>query len=247
MPATLDRVLDFLARRSMTAEVIVVDDGSTDETAAVVASFATSGNVRLIRLSHHGKAVAVRRGVASARGRFVIFTDADLSTPIEHVDAMLRLLRDDADVVIGTREGVGSRRVGEPFYRHAMGRLYNFVVQRVALSGIADTQCGFKGFRAEVARDIFSRIRLYPDDGRVVRGPLVTGFDVEVLFIARRLGYRIRELPVTWRHVEGSKVRPAVDSLVMLRDVLAVRLYDRRGVYGHSTEAGRPAAREVAD
>ena len=247
MPATLDRVLDFLARRPITAEVIVVDDGSLDGTAAVVAAFASAGNVRLIRLPHRGKAVAVRRGVANARGRFVIFTDADLSTPIEHVDAMLRLLREDADVVIGTREGVGSRRVGEPFYRHAMGRLYNFVVQRVVLSGIADTQCGFKGFRAEVARDIFSRIRLYRDDGRIVRGPLVTGFDVEVLFIARRLGYRMQELPVTWRHVEGSKVRPAVDSLIMLRDVLAVRLNDRRGMYGRPVEPSRAAARKVAD
>jgi glycosyltransferase involved in cell wall biosynthesis len=188
-------------------------------------------NVRHLRLPHRGKAAAVRAGVEAARGAAIVFTDADLSTPIEYVDAARRLMLTDWDLVIGSREGTGARRVDEPFYRHFMGRMFNYLVQALLVRGIRDTQCGFKAFRFDVARDLFGRSQLYRGDGDEVRGPLVTGFDVELLFLARKFGYRLYQLPVTWHHVDGSKVRPGLDSLLMVRDIVRVRLNDARGRY----------------
>lgn len=232
LPATLARARQFLQSQCWDWEIIVADDGSEDETPAVTqrAARAERGRVRHLRLPHRGKAAAVRAGVAAARGRVIIFTDADLSTPVEYVADAYRLLAEQADLVIGSREGVGAQRLGEPGYRHLMGRLFNYAVQLLAVPGIRDTQCGFKAFRADVARDLFARSLLY-SGARDVAGPLVTGFDVELLFLARRRAYRLRELPVTWRHVEGSKVRPGTDSLRMLGDVLRVRLNHLRGRY----------------
>jgi dolichyl-phosphate beta-glucosyltransferase len=160
-----------------------------------------------------------------------VFTDADLATPIEYVQDARDLLEEGWDLVIGSREGNGARRIGEPRHRHYMGRLYNYFVQALLLPGIRDTQCGFKAFRYDVARDLFTRTALYHGTDLRVRGPLVTGFDVELLYLARRRGYRIFELPVVWRHVSGSKVRPGVDSMLMLRDVLRVRWNGLRGRY----------------
>ncbi len=231
MPHTLTSVLGHLSTCDYTWELIIADDGSEDETATIGRQAADCSAVRLLELQHHGKAAAVRAGVDASRGRVVVFTDADLSTPVHYVDEALRLLSDDWDVVIGTREGKEARRLGEPVYRHMMGRLFNYLVQMLAVRGISDTQCGFKGFRSEVARDLFSRALLYRDAYSVVEGPLVTGFDVELLFLAQRQGYRLCQLPVTWTHVAGSKVRPGTDSLLMVRDILRVRLNDLRRRY----------------
>lgn len=231
LPATLQIATSFLNSSDFNWELIVADDGSTDETAAISAEWSSrEPRVRHLRLPHRGKAATVRAGIESAEGRTIIFTDADLSTPIEYVAEAEQRLRSGWDVVVGTREGAGARRIGEPAYRHWMGRLYNYVVQVVAVPGMRDTQCGFKAFRAGAAREIFSRTQLYRDQ-ETVHGPLVTGFDVEVLFLARKLGLRICELPVTWRHVEGSKVRPGIDSLLMVRDAFQVRLNDLLGRY----------------
>jgi dolichyl-phosphate beta-glucosyltransferase len=169
--------------------------------------------------------------VLAASGETIIFTDADLATPIRYVNDAYQLLDEGWDVVIGSREVTGSQRVDEPILRHWMGRLYNYVVQAVLLPGLKDTQCGFKGFRREVAMELFGRSVLYPESGREVRGPLVTGFDVELLFLARKRGYRIYELPVVWKHVAGSKVRPGIDAILMLKDVVQVRVNDIRGRY----------------
>ncbi len=231
LPRTLDSVLEFLDGRDYSWELIVADDGSDDGTARVAQSATERTNVRYLPLPHRGKAAAVRAGVSAASGRFVVFTDADLSTPVEYVDDAVRLLSTGWDVVIGTREGKGARRINEPLYRHLMGRLFNYLVQIVTVRGIRDTQCGFKGFRAEVAMDLFGRSLLYRNQTSDVRGPLVTGFDVELIFLARKLNYLLYQLPVTWRHVDGSKVRPGVDSLLMVRDLLRVRLNDLRHQY----------------
>lgn len=232
LPHTLDAMLAFLATRNYTWEVIIADDGSEDATPRIASEVAArDARVRHLRLQHRGKAAAVRAGVLASRGRVVVFTDADLSTPIEYVDDARSRLCDGWDVVIGSREGTGARRIGEPAYRHVMGRMYNYAVQALVIPGIRDTQCGFKGFRAEVARDIFGSACLYRNGSAPLRGPLVTGFDVELLFVARKRGYRVCELPVTWRHVEGSKVRPGMDAVLMLRDALQVRLNDLRGCY----------------
>ncbi len=235
LPHTLAVVLGHLRACSYAWELLIVDDGSEDGTANVGRKAAESPRVRLLELEHHGKAAAVRAGVDASLGRVVVFTDADLSTPVHYVDDALSLLSTDWDVVIGTREGKGARRLGEPAYRHMMGRLFNYLVQLLAVRGISDTQCGFKGFRSSVARDLFARALLYRDASTVVQGPLVTGFDVELLFLARRNGYRLCQLPVTWTHVSGSKVRPGTDSLLMVRDILRVRLNDLRHRYDRSS------------
>jgi len=232
LPGTLATAYAYLRERPWQWELLVADDGSEDRTGEIVRTWSErDARIRWLRLPHRGKAAAVRSGILAATGTFVVFTDADLSTPIEYLDPALHLLRGGWDLVIGSREGAAARRIGEPWHRHAMGRIYNRVVQWLLLPGIDDTQCGFKGFRRAVALDLFQRMLLYRDGQRPLRGPRVTGFDVELLYIARRRGYRIAVLPVTWRHVEGSKVRPLVDGFLMLRDVLTVRVNAWRGAY----------------
>lgn len=222
LPGTLEQVLAHLSHHGPSFEVLAVDDGSTDHTAELVKRIAARDErVRLIREPHRGKGAAVRSGALAAVGRRVIFCDADLSSPVEELTRLPKLLGEaSVQVVIASREGQGANRVGEPFYRHLMGRVFNFVVRTLAVPGVRDSQCGLKCFTHQAARDIFTR--------QTVEG---FGFDVEILFLARKRGYRIREVPVTWRHVPASRVDPLRDTLRMLSDVLRVRLNDWRGVY----------------
>lgn len=232
LPSTLQSVLDHLDDQDYDANVIVVDDGSTDGTADVARRYDLQHRrVDVIENPHHGKGATVRRGMLAADGEIILFTDADLSAPIEEIDSLLPWFDQGYDVVIGSREGAGARRYAEPFYRHLMGRVFNFLVRLLTVEGIQDTQCGFKAFRRDVARDLFSRMRLYSDSGDSVRGAMVTAFDVEVLFLAQRLGYRIREVPVEWHYSNETKVNPFKDSWRNLRDVLRVRWNAVRGVY----------------
>jgi len=233
LPATLEAVITHLSEQPYAWEVIVADDGSEDATPSIALNWRQRDHrVRCLRLPHRGKAAAVRDGILAASGRYVLFMDADLSTPLDYVEPACALLRAGWDLVIGSREGAEAQRVGEPRYRHVMGRVFNRIVQFLVVPGIEDTQCGFKAFRAEVARDLFARSRLYHNGSRPIRGPRVTGFDVELLYLARRRGYRIAVMPVIWRHVEGSKVRPVTDGLVMLRDVVTVWINGLCGRYG---------------
>lgn len=212
--------------------MVVVDDGSSDDTAALVEEAARKdASLQLIRNGHYGKAYTVRTGMLAAQGRFVLFTDADGATPIEEVDKLLPLLEQGADVAIASREGSGARRIGEPWHRHVMGRVFNLIVRIIALPGIHDTQCGFKCFRREAAQALFGGMRLYGEQAGTVKGALLTGFDVEVLFLARKWGYRIAEVPVAWYYGSESKVNPIKDSWRNLRDVLLVRWNDLRGRY----------------
>ncbi len=212
--------------------MIVVDDGSRDQTAQVVEAFRSQHpSVTCIRNDHRGKAYAVRTGVLRARGDRVLFSDADLSTPIEETARLLDWFERGYDIVIGSREGAGARRIDEPFYRHLMGRVYNFVVRALTVRGINDTQCGFKAFRHDVAKEIFNRVQLYGDRAGVIRNSMVTGFDVELLFIAQKAGYGIKEVPVAWQYGTESKVSPIKDSWRLLRDVLRVRWNDWLGRY----------------
>ncbi|MFQ5855595.1 MAG: dolichyl-phosphate beta-glucosyltransferase [Anaerolineae bacterium] len=232
LPATLDRIFHYLNQQEYSAQVIVVDDGSTDGTAAAARRYDEKHHrVEVIENPHHGKGATVRRGMLAAHGDIVLFSDADLSTPIEELERMLPWFEKGYDVVIGSREGTGARRYDEPFYRHFMGRVFNTLVRLLAVQAIQDTQCGFKAFRREVAHDLFSRMRLYTGDGKTVVGPMVTAFDVEILYLAQRLGYRIREVPVEWYYSNETKVNPLRDSWRNLRDVLAVRWNALRGVY----------------
>ncbi len=221
MPASLTRIVAFVQQQPFGVEVIVVDDGSEDATAAIVEELAREhAFLRLVRNPHGGKGAAVKAGVACARGLYLVISDTDLSVPIDELVKFLPPVLNSYDVAIASREVAGARRIGEPQYRHLMGRVYNLLVRLVAVPGIQDTQCGFKAFRREVARQVFRR--------QTIEG---WGFDVEVLFIAQRLGYRIVEVPVTWYYGRESKVRPLQDTVSMVRDLWQVRLNARRGLY----------------
>jgi dolichyl-phosphate beta-glucosyltransferase len=221
LPYTLSQIETYVCREGLDCEVIVVDNGSRDATSAVVqqASHRFSA-LRLLRTDRRGKGRAVRTGMLAAEGAVVIFADADLSWEVEDLSRFVALVDERTPIVIGSREGVGARRVGEPIYRHLMGRVFNRVVQALAVPGIEDSQCGFKAFRADAARAVFSRQRI---DG--------FGFDVEVLFLARRLGFALQVVPLHWEHKENSRVAAVRDTLLMLADVLRVRLNASRGAY----------------
>lgn len=239
LPVTLAKVLEWAAAQTFTSEVVVVDDGSEDNTVQLVQHLIAqrpeneqaANPLKLIANEHRGKGYTVRSGMLAGQGQYILFSDADLSTPIEDFERLLPLFDEGYDVVIGSREGQDARRYDEPFYRHLMGRVFNLLVRLVTFSSFQDTQCGFKAFTREAAHDLFGRVQLYGEGSKEVKGAMVTGFDVEVLFLARKRGYRVREVPVRWYHVGGSKVNPVKDSLRMVGDILTVRLNDLRGMY----------------
>lgn len=232
LPRTLEAVTAYLQAQPFPSCILVVDDGSSDRTAELVEQMLPSNpRLRLIRNDHRGKAYTVRTGMLAATGRYILFCDADLATPIAEWEKLAPYFDAGYDVVIGSREGLGAVRHDEPWYRHLMGRVFNLIVRLVAVGGFQDTQCGFKAFRYEVAQDIFRRVHLYADDAPPVRGAAVTGFDVELLFLAVKRGYRVKEVPVEWHYGSETKVHPLHDSLRNLRDALMVRWNDLRGVY----------------
>ena len=219
--ATLDAVYAHLSAKPFAWELIVVDDGSADDTAALVTTWARAdGRVRVLAIPHAGKGGAVRHGMLAARGRYRFMCDADLAMPIAHLDDFLRCMEEGYDLVIGSREAEGARRFDEPFLRHLMGRVFNRAVRAIAVPRVQDTQCGFKCFAAAAAEDLFAVQR--------VQG---FGFDVEILHLAFKRGYRVLELPIDWHHQRLSKVRPGVDTFQMLRDTLLVRWRSARGAY----------------
>ena len=219
---TLDKLELYLSERSYSWEIVVVDDGSADDTAALVERRANGrANVRVVRIEHAGKGWAVRTGMLKARGRYRFMCDADLAMPAHWIGAFIEGVEAGADVVIGSREAAGARRFDEPGYRHIMGRAFNRAVRLLAVGGFEDTQCGFKCFTEEAATKLFGL--------QVVKG---MGFDVEILYLAVKAGFRIEELPIDWYHQPVSKVRPGIDTLDMLKDTALIRLRDAFGKYG---------------
>lgn len=218
--ATLHELRRYLESRPWTWEIRVVDDGSTDATGVIVETIArTDPRVALQREPHRGKGGAVRAGFLASRADYRFLCDADLSMPVHEIDRFMPPALGQTDVLIGSREGTGARRVGEPLLRHLAGRGFNGVV-RLTLPGIQDTQCGFKMFTAAAADAIFPSLTV---DG--------WAFDIEVLYLARRRGLRIREMPIEWHFRPGSRVRMFRDSVAMLREVGRIRARARRGLY----------------
>jgi glycosyltransferase involved in cell wall biosynthesis len=222
LPASLDRVIDFLAQQSYDREIIVSDDGSTDKTPAIVHRSQDAGTpdhvvLRLLRSEDNdGKGAAIKRGVLDARGAYVFFVDADLATPPEELPALLAMLEADADVAIGSRiQRDGSdMRASQPLQRRLAGKLFTIMRKAMrVLPEIDDTQCPLKGFRAEAASAIFHEQRL---SGWI--------FDAEVLYIAKAMDLRIASSPVRWRHVDGSRlrVRPG-QAWQVARDLIRLR------------------------
>lgn len=227
----IDQVLAYLKAQDYSWEVIFSDDGSTDGTIEALSRYASEEDqVFLLRNPHAGKAPTVATGMLEARGEWRLFTDFDQSTPLSEVEELLPYTSKGYEVIIGSREAPGARRDKEPLYRHLMGKVFNVLVQILAVPGIYDTQCGFKLF-SEAATDVlFRRLVIY--GGREERTDAYTGaFDVEVLYLARKLGFRIKEVPIRWMHSATDRVNPWKDSFRMLRDIVRIRLASLRNKY----------------
>jgi dolichyl-phosphate beta-glucosyltransferase len=219
----LSEVLRTLDEKRWNAEVLVVDDGSTDSTAGIVESFtARDSRVRLIRNGvNRGKGFSVRNGILHSNGNIVMFTDADLSSPMPEAERLFEAIRNGADVAIGSRWLETSRQtIHQPLYRQFFGRCFNVVTRMIMRLPFADTQCGFKAFRRGVAQTIFQLQRIER-----------WGFDPEILFIALKRGYNIKEVPVTWGHDERSRISYLRDGIKMLEELIYVRWNSLIGVY----------------
>ena len=225
---TLRVIQAYLRRQPYAAEIIVVDDGSQDGTASLVRAFdAAPPSIRMFQNGRNrGKGFSVRQGFSHARGEYLLFSDADLSTPIDEAETLLAALQGSCAIAIGSRALPGSRvEVHQPWYRESMGRLFNVLVQALAVPGMHDTQCGFKCFRREAALAICQRMTTER-----------FGFDVEMLYLARRLGYRVREVPVVWRNSPQSRVRVWQDSMFMIHELLRIRWNSVCGRYDRAAE-----------
>jgi dolichyl-phosphate beta-glucosyltransferase len=220
LPASLHRLHDYLSQQSYAWEIIVVSNGCTDRTDAVVREAAqTIPHLRLLTLVERGKGLACREGALDSHGEIVFLCDADLSMPPGELALFLQAI-EQVDVVVGSREAPGSHRYNEPWHRHLMGRVFNWLVQVVAVKGIQDTQCGFKAFRRPAAQELFSR--------QVLHG---FGFDVELLYLAQKFGYTMQELPIDWYFDADTRVRPGIDSLAMMEELFMLKIRDLLGRY----------------
>jgi dolichyl-phosphate beta-glucosyltransferase len=215
LPPFLQSLITYAQKSSYRYELIVMDDGSTDKTAEIVTHFKKLfPSLVLIQLAeNHGKGFAVKGGLLAAQGNIVLFMDADGSTPADEIENNLKFFSEGYDIVIGSRVLHNrASQVKARFYRKSMGWIFNFFVHTFLIKDIKDTQCGFKMFRREIVEPLWKNIRLQG-----------FGFDLEVLFLAQRMNYKIKEVSVNWTHVENSKVRLIKDSLRMLINIFQIR------------------------
>ncbi|HRW04192.1 MAG TPA: glycosyltransferase [Caldilineaceae bacterium] len=225
----LARVTTWLTAQPYTTELLVVNDGSNDATAELAQALAT----RVITIPHQGKAAAIMAGIKAAQGELILFTDMDQATPITHAPTLLAAIANGADIAIGSR---GWTRTGAPLGRYLLS--WGQITLRTAIIGLylTDTQCGFKAMRREAALATLQHLHRYrPDQLDVLDAPSVTsGFDVELLFVAQRLGYQIREVPITWNYQETRRVNLLRDAWRGIYDLYTIRVADWQGAYPHT-------------
>ena len=221
LPKTLEQVLTFLKEQPYQSEILVVENASKDNTFQVAEEFARQYStdalpIKVLRESQQGKGAAVKKGVLAAKGEYHFMCDADLSMPVSEINRFFPPSLEGFEISIASREAPGAVRYNEPFYRHLVGRVFNTLIRLLALPGLNDTQCGFKCFRAPIARELFNKMR--------IRG---WSFDVEILYLAQLRGYRIVEIPIPWYYNPDSHISVIKDSLQMGLDILKIRFRHR--------------------
>lgn len=225
----LDSVFDYLREQKYSWEILFVDDGSTDSTLRVAEDFARKHkDFFVLREPHRGKGGTVIAGILKAKGEIVLFTDTDQATPIDQLEKMLPKFKDGYDVVIGSRRG----REGAPLVRKIMASGFSILRFLILRLPFKDTQCGFKAFTNSSAREIFKRLKIFNANDRNAEASVTAGFDLEILYVARKLEYKIAEVPVDWHHKEGTKVNPVTDSLEGLKELFMVRINALQNKYG---------------
>lgn len=221
LPISLEKIITFLESQPYPYEILIVENGSQDQTLEIARDFDRRyAFIHAFSEKRAGKGLAVRTGMLEAQGQYRFIADADLSMPVVEVARFLPPDGPEYDIAIASREAPGARRFGEPAYRHWIGRVFNLLVRLITLPGIQDTQCGFKCFRSNVAEELFREQTL---DGWT--------FDVEILYIARKRGYRIVEIPIHWYFNRGSRVHILRDSVAMFLDLIQIRINDLQGKY----------------
>jgi dolichyl-phosphate beta-glucosyltransferase len=221
LPETLKKISSYINETKLNAEIIVINDGSVDKTADIVNNFKVN-NVRLINNEkNRGKGFCINRGVFEARNEIILFSDSDLSTPIEFLGEFLKNHEIGYDIVIASRAIKGAvKKVKQPFFRDTMGKIFNIFVRTILGLNIKDTQCGFKSFKNNVAKEIFSKQTIFD-----------FGFDPEILYIAQKKGYKIKEYPVEWYDSKGTKVKAIKDSFKMFFSLFKIKKNYKKGIY----------------
>lgn len=233
---SLEIIRQFIKTAPYPLEIIIIDDGSTDSTNTRINNFIKTNKplpLLCIRIPHNGKAAAIIRGVKEARGRLILFSDIDFSVPLTALPIFIDYREKyDYDIVIASREGENSRRIGEPILRHVMGRVFNSLIRVLLALPFNDTQCGFKLFKAEAAKDLFAHLQVYKPNRKGVEKHAYTGaFDAELIVCALQRGYSVRELPSEWYYSPTKNVNAVRDSYKMSRDVVRIWWNVRRGTY----------------
>lgn len=224
----LSGMVDYLKEQNYSWEIIVVDDGSTDKTADLARQFAKHHKyIKVLQEPHRGKGGTVIAGMLRASGDIVIFDDMDQATPIDQLERILPKFRDGFDIVIGSRAG----REGAPLIRKTMALGFSILRNLVLQLPYKDTQCGFKAFTKNASKEIFKRLQIFNQKQAQSGASVSAGFDLEILYVARKLGLKVAEVPVVWHHKEGTKVNPIKDSWEGFRDLIKVRLNALQGKY----------------
>ncbi len=225
----LDSVFDYLSGQKYSWEILFVDDASTDNTLKIAQEFAGKHeNFTVLKEPHRGKGGTVIAGMLQAKGEIVLFTDTDQATPIDQVEKILPKFEKGYDIVIGSRHG----RKGAPIIRRMMASGFSLLRLIILRLPFKDTQCGFKAFKNTAAKKIFGRLKIFSEKSSTKGASVSAGFDLETLYVARKLKYKVLEVPVDWHHKEGTKVDPIKDSLEGFRDLLMVRINALLGKYG---------------